>query len=431
MAHTLLLLTLLLQSNVLAQTPGETSDVHHKLQTWKCSKTDGCVSQDTAIVIDSLSHSIHKVGDSSVSCDDGDNTPNAELCPDKETCATNCVIEGIVDYSTRGITTDRDILTLAMLSANGSVLSPRVYLLAPDEEKYEMLYLTGNEFSFDVDVSKLPCGMNGALYLDEMEEDGGKSTLNTAGPAYGTGYCDAQCYTRSFINGEGNVDGMGACCNELDIWEANVRATQIAPHPCNVTGLFGCTGDECASNGVCDKGGCSINSYRTNTTFYGPEATVDTSRPFTVVTQFPASDNGTLLAYRRRYIQDGAVIQDVEVSGYPNGMDQEYCAATGPAQYTQLGGTAGMGESMARGMVLAMSIWWDTSEGHMGWLNSDGAGPCSNNESDPTFIQQIQPDTRVLFSQIKWGEIDSTYSVSGGLNDTTSPGGNVNRRGYI
>ena len=35
------------------------------------------------------------------------------------------------------------------------------------------------EFTFDVDVSQLPCGLNGALYFVEMDEDGGASKYPT------------------------------------------------------------------------------------------------------------------------------------------------------------------------------------------------------------------------------------------------------------
>lgn len=87
------------------------------------------------------------------------------------------------------------------LDKDGRVVSPRAYLLNQEGDKYEMLKLSGGELSFDVDSSKLPCGMNGALYLSEMEEDGGKSELNPTGASYGGGYCDAQCYTLPFING--------------------------------------------------------------------------------------------------------------------------------------------------------------------------------------------------------------------------------------
>jgi len=71
--------------------------------------------------------------------------------------------------------------------------------------KYQMFTLLGNEFTFDVDVSHLGCGLNGALYFVSMDEDGGMSKYptNKAGAKYGTGYCDAQCpRDLKFINGE-------------------------------------------------------------------------------------------------------------------------------------------------------------------------------------------------------------------------------------
>lgn len=33
------------------------------------------------------------------------------------------------------------------------------------EDKYQMFELLGNEFTFDVDVSDVGCGLNGALYF--------------------------------------------------------------------------------------------------------------------------------------------------------------------------------------------------------------------------------------------------------------------------
>jgi len=55
-----------------------------------------------------------------------------------------------------------------------------------------MFKLRGREFTFDVDVSTLPCGVNGALYFVEMSQTGEKGQgNNSAGAAYGTGYCDA------------------------------------------------------------------------------------------------------------------------------------------------------------------------------------------------------------------------------------------------
>lgn len=70
---------------------------------------------------------------------------------------------------------------------------------------YQEFMLLNSEFTFDVDVSQLPCGLNGALYFSEMAADGGMSTQpnNKAGAKYGTGYCDSQCpRDLKFINGQ-------------------------------------------------------------------------------------------------------------------------------------------------------------------------------------------------------------------------------------
>ena len=73
------------------------------------------------------------------------------------------------------------------------------------DAKYEMFKLKNQEFTFDVDMSNLPCGINGALYLSEMASDGGMSQFpnNKAGAKDGTGYCDSQCPRDiKFINGQ-------------------------------------------------------------------------------------------------------------------------------------------------------------------------------------------------------------------------------------
>lgn len=62
-----------------------------------------------------------------------------------------------------------------------------------DDSTYETYYMLNQEFTFDVDVSNLGCGLNGALYMVNMASDGDLSSTNKAGAAYGTGYCDSQC----------------------------------------------------------------------------------------------------------------------------------------------------------------------------------------------------------------------------------------------
>lgn len=89
-----------------------------------------------------------------------------------------------------------------------------------DESKYFMFKLLNKEFAFDVDVSNLPCGLNGALYFVEMDEDGGASRFptNKAGAKYGTGYCDTQCpHDIKFINGEVSAVGDHRVHSALEV----------------------------------------------------------------------------------------------------------------------------------------------------------------------------------------------------------------------
>lgn len=211
----------------------------------------------------------------------------------------------------------------------------RNYLLDSDDE-YMMFYLKNQEFSFEVDVSQLPCGLNGALYFVNMEKDGGMSSgvHNDAGAKYGTGYCDAQCPRDiKFIYGEGNVldwdtssantgkGRWGACCAEMDIWEANSISTSYTLHPCNTEGIHRCdTLEECGDNesgnrysGVCDKDGCDFNPYRSGVhDFYGPDMTVDTNQKMRVITQFITDDGtpwGDLVEVRRLFEQNGQIYE--------------------------------------------------------------------------------------------------------------------------
>ncbi|KAI1873185.1 uncharacterized protein JN550_003438 [Neoarthrinium moseri] len=428
MARGAIPLSLALLGLASAQTPVGT-ETHPKLTTYRCTVAGGCTEATNYIVLDSLAHSVHQVN-STAGCGDWGNPPNATACPTKEACATNCIQEGLNDYSTVGITTTGASLRMQMLVNNVSV-SPRIYLLDDTEEKYEMVKFTGLEFTFDVDATKLPCGMNSALYLSEMEAEGGKNELNQGGAARGTGYCDAQCYTTPFINGVGNLDGAGACCNEMDIWEANARSQQIAPHPCNESGVYLCSGDACGRDGVCDKNGCGWNPYRLDQKDYygqGNSFDVDTTKPFTVVTQFPANNStGKLDEIVRIYVQNGVVVHSETVAkeGLPavDSITDPYCTASGASAFTRLGALEAMGDAMTRGMVVALSIWW-SSDGGMTWLDglSQGAGPCADSEDLPENILKVEPEPEVTFSNLKWGEIGSTFGA------TSAPAARYRRR---
>jgi len=58
-------------------------------------------------------------------------------------------------------------------------------------------------------------------------------------------------------------------------------------------------------------------------------------------------------------------------------------------------------------VVLAMSIWNDPVQ-QMAWLDSGANGPCGGGQGSPSNIQSQYPDTHVVFSNIRWGDIGST-----------------------
>lgn len=172
-----------------------------------------------------------------------------------------------------------------------------------DDSNYEMFNLLNQEFTFDVDVSNLPCGVNGALYFVAMPKDGGSGKYpgDKAGAKYGTGYCDAQCPNDiKYIDGQANLldwktsgsdtgtGKWGSCCTEMDIWEANSISEAYTAHTCKQQGRCENPAD-CGNadryGGWCDMDGCDLNPYRAGVKdFFGPGMTVDTSKPITIVT---------------------------------------------------------------------------------------------------------------------------------------------------
>ena len=71
-------------------------------------------------------------------------------------------------------------------------------------------------------------------------------------------------------------------------------------------------------------------------------------------------------------------------------------------------------------MVLTFAIWNDAT-GYMNWLDSGTNGPCSTTEGNPELIIKNNPTTHVVFSNIRWGDIGSTFN-GGGSQPSSSKG---------
>jgi cellulase len=54
-----------------------------------------------------------------------------------------------------------------------------------------------------------------------------------------------------------------------------------------------------------------------------------------------------------------------------------------------------------------MSIWNDPKE-QMQWMDQGKNGPCPKGQGTPANIQAQNPNTHVVFSNIRWGDIGST-----------------------
>lgn len=239
----------------------------------------------------------------------------------------------------------------------------------------------------------------------------------------------------------------------MDIWEANKISTAYTPHPCTNDAYHSCVGDACGGTystdrygGDCDPDGCDFNSYRQgDLTFYGPDAsfTVDSTKPMTVVTQFLTGSDGVLSDIKRFYVQDGKALINSEsliagVSG--NSVTEDYCVAQKAAfgdntSFMDKGGLATMSAALAKPMVLVMSLW-DDHAANMLWLDSTyptdstnlGAarGSCATTSGVPADVEAEQPGGSVIYSNIKFGPIGSTFDPTGvedpGSTPTTTGG---------
>ncbi|KAI1776803.1 glycoside hydrolase family 7 protein [Hypoxylon cercidicola] len=425
----------------------EQTETHPKLTWKKCTSGGSCTAVNAEVTIDSNWRWLHTI-QGTENCYDGNEWTSK--CSSAEDCATQCAIEG-ADYSkTYGASTSGDALTLKFLTKHeyGTNIGSRFYLM-DGASKYQTFTLKDNEFTFDVDLSTVDCGLNAALYFVAMEADGGMASYptNKAGAKYGTGYCDAQCARDlKFVGGKANVEGWepstndnnagvgpyGACCAEIDVWESNSHSFAFTPHPCTTNEYHVCETDGCGGTysddrfaGKCDANGCDYNPYRMgNQDFYGAGKTVDTSKKFTVVTQFT---NDKLTQF---FVQDGKKIEipAPALDGFPSSssITPEYCTAEVTAfgdrdRFTEVGGFSQLNEVWSMPLVLVMSIW-DDHYANMLWLDSSyppekagqpggDRGDCAQDSGVPSDVEATIPDAKVIWSNIRFGPIGSTVSV--------------------
>merc|ERR1712227_657884 len=100
--------------------------------------------------------------------------------------------------------------------------------------------------------------------------------------------------------------------------------------------------------------------------------------------------------------------------------------------FKKKGGLKKMGDAMNKGMVLVMSLW-DDHAANMLWLDSTypkdkttvggPRGTCSTDSGVPSQVEKDSPNSSVKFSNIRVGDIDSTYNGNKPGPTPPSPGG--------
>lgn len=173
-----------------------------------------------------------------------------------------------------------------------------------------------------------------------------------------------------------------------------------------------------------------------DTTFYGPGETVNTNAVFTVVTQFIGNP---MTEIRRFYVQNGVVIPNSQssISGVTgNSITETYCDASKTVfnntnSWDEHGGFSSMTSAMEDGMVLVMSLW-DDYYANMLWLDSDypttdpatqpgiARGTCSTSSGVPATIESSDASAYVIYSNIRVGAINSTYTGTSSSSTSTT-----------
>jgi cellulose 1,4-beta-cellobiosidase len=159
MYRSILLASALTANIVRAQQVGTLQAEVHPAITWeKCTAPGSCTTQQGQVVIDANWRYVHDASPGAfTNCYTG-NTWNTTLCPDDVTCAANCALDGALYQQTYGATTSGNALTLNFVTqtSSGPNIGSRLYLM-DTETTYAQFKLLNQEFTFDVDVSQLPC----------------------------------------------------------------------------------------------------------------------------------------------------------------------------------------------------------------------------------------------------------------------------------
>mmetsp|Transcript_98405 Transcript_98405/g.195128 ORF Transcript_98405/g.195128 Transcript_98405/m.195128 type:complete len:593 (-) Transcript_98405:104-1882(-) len=230
----------------------------------------------------------------------------------------------------------------AYAAGNGGRVTPRGLLLGHnsgysimsacrerfDADSFAVFKLIGRKFSYTVDISRVGCACNLAVYLIAQPARGRNGYPNP-GPQ-GDYYCDANKV-------------QGQWCPEIDIMEANRHVFAATPHMCDTPNSRGHYSN-------CDRSGMGQNTRDKPGVYgYGSEFTINTYKPFIVTTEFVTEDGYHLSGMRTVLSQED---REVEL-GHSN-TDSTYLGH--------------LSKVLADGMTMRITYWGKKAK-TMSWLD--------------------------------------------------------------
>ncbi|PLW06683.1 hypothetical protein PCANC_25185 [Puccinia coronata f. sp. avenae] len=321
-------------------------------------------------------------------------------------------------------------------------------------DKYFMFKLKNREFSFTVDVFKLPCGLNGALYFSAMDEDGGK-----AGGTWPVPNTERATVT---LNAPRMSNGLAARPTPKDGYPRRLIPTlERAPwDPAAPRWIYGrptqsrkpslltraknpnLQSVSARSAEMTPAADTKLNVTKMDVisllTDGAPRNSTDSTRRSTATRNLPSSPNSSLATEPTPdpfpksdgfTSKTGKTIKNeaVTLPGLAKPADsitEDFCAATKKFtsdvnDFSLKGGMKGMDAALERGMVLVFSLW-DDQMAHMNWLDSTyppekpvtgpgvARGTCDVKAGDPTNVRAKFADATVEFSEVKIGPITNS-----------------------
>jgi len=257
---------------------------------------------------------------------------------------------------------------------------------------FKKLQLLGRTLSFTVDLSRVGCACNVAVYLIETPAKDATGKFHSGTCPWSPYYCDANQVCGSF-------------CPEVDIMEANNHAFQSTPHKCDAP-------SEAGHYASCDRAGCAQNTKDQGANVYGPGAgfRIDTTQPFQVITTFHGSSQ----------LGEGAGMAPASFTGMTTVLRQAGREVI--LDHSMCSGYYGdLVRPMADGMSLRVTYWGDTPQ-NMSWMDMPPCGyeKCSGSNAGVAVMNNLEVSLPakirfpISFEEGSLGSCPSGWSCLGG-----------------